>query len=36
VLLNALRRLASICLRKLIEDQPDQSGSFRQSAGPVS
>ena len=29
VLLSALRRLASICLRDVIEDRSEQMGSFR-------
>jgi hypothetical protein len=36
VLFSALRRLASICLRELIEDQAEQLGSFRYRAGPAS
>ena len=35
VLFSALRRLASICLRELIEDQ-SELGSFRYRAGPAS
>src|SRR5450759_3693624 len=36
VLLNALRRLASICLRELIENQAEQWGSCRHEDGPGS
>src|SRR5664279_927202 len=33
VLFSALRRLASICLRELIENQAEQLGSFRHGDG---
>src|ERR1022692_1205688 len=36
VLLSAFRRLASICLRELIDDQRKELASFRHLAGPVS